>query len=529
MSNYDILMIDVLEIIMWDRKELKSNSKKSLRKNYGRTIAVCFILVFLTAAFTTSTRLITSYSPDEKLSKNAIEVMGIQSTAYAVGKLYEDIQLENPTQPKDLIDIETIEKIADATLDPNSAAVNTIKIADVLVIDGLTGAVFFLIVGFLLKLLYNIFISSSLYIGNQRFFLENRRYSNTGIHKIFCLFWFKHFIHPAMVMLVRWVKLTLWSLTIVGGVYKRYEYMMVPFILAENPETPTKAAFKVSKEMMMGNKWNAFLLDVSFLGWELLNFVTIGLLNVFYVNAYKGGTYAELYMTLRNKAIEDSAPYSVYYIDTYLEPSEEFLAAHGNTYPYEHYMFPPKEYGPINADRKYDLTSYILFFFIFSFVGWCFEVGMHLVGDGVFVNRGTMHGPWLPIFGSGGLFVLIFMRKTLDKPIFTFFTIAGVCSLIEYVVSVYLEAKMGIRWWDYSEYFMNFQGRICLYGALVFGFGGCGFLYYIAPIMDNQLRKIPMWAKVVTCMALITIFLADVYISINNPNMGAGITDYELQ
>ena len=53
----------------------------------------------------------------------------------------------------------------------------------------------------------------------------------------------------------------------------------------------------------------------------------------------------------------------------------------------------------VNYDKNYTLTSYILLFFAFSFIGWSWEVVLHLINDGVFVNRGTMYGPWLPIYG----------------------------------------------------------------------------------------------------------------------------------
>ena len=57
----------------------------------------------------------------------------------------------------------------------------------------------------------------------------------------------------------------------------------------------------------------------------------------------------------------------------------------------------------LNYLRSYKITSLIVLFFVLCFIGWIYEVSIHLVRDGVFVNRGTMHGPWLPIYGWGGL------------------------------------------------------------------------------------------------------------------------------
>lgn len=79
-----------------------------------------------------------------------------------------------------------------------------------------------------------------------------------------------------------------------------YEYMMVPFILAENPDMRRKEVFALSKKMMTGNKWKAFVLDLSFLGWSILGGITLGILNVLFVAPYQNLTKAELYQTLKD-------------------------------------------------------------------------------------------------------------------------------------------------------------------------------------------------------------------------------------
>lgn len=74
---------------------------------------------------------------------------------------------------------------------------------------------------------------------------------------------------------------------------------MIPYILAENPGIDSREAFAVSKQMMDGNKWAAFVLDLSFLGWQILSVFTCGILSVFYVNPYVYMTNAELYVALK--------------------------------------------------------------------------------------------------------------------------------------------------------------------------------------------------------------------------------------
>ena len=84
---------------------------------------------------------------------------------------------------------------------------------------------------------------------------------------------------------------------------------MIPYILAENPKIQRKKAFKLSKEMMKGNKWKTFILDLSFLGWELLSIFTFGLLNIFYINPYKVATTVKLYEVLKKQIISQKSEY----------------------------------------------------------------------------------------------------------------------------------------------------------------------------------------------------------------------------
>ena len=107
--------------------------------------------------------------------------------------------------------------------------------------------------------------------------------------------------HIGGIMFVRTVFICLWSvLLIIPGIVKMYEYMMVPFILAENPDMSRKEVFALSKKMMTGNKWKAFVLDLSFLGWSILGGITLGILNVLFVAPYQNLTKAELYQTLKD-------------------------------------------------------------------------------------------------------------------------------------------------------------------------------------------------------------------------------------
>lgn len=153
---------------------------------------------------------------------------------------------------------------------------------------------------------------------------------------------------------------------------------------------------------------------------------------------------------------------------------------------------------------------------------------MHLLNDGVFVNRGIMHGPWLPIYGAGGVLVLILLNKFRDKPALEFISIIIICGIVEYFTSYYLEiAHNGEKWWDYSGYFLNLNGRICAEGLLVFGLGGMAAVYAIAPALDNLIKQINAKLVITISIILVTVFTLDNIYSSKHPNMGDGITHYK--
>src|SRR5699024_6506637 len=108
------------------------------------------------------------------------------------------------------------------------------------------------------------------------------------------------------------------------------------------------------------------------------------------------------------------------------------------------------------------ICIYILFFFVYSFLGWCLEVICILITEKRFINRGILIGPICPIYGYGVLIMALFFRKYLNDPITLFILIIVSCSILEYFTSYFLEKVYHTRWWDYSTKKFNINGRICL-------------------------------------------------------------------
>lgn len=157
----------------------------------------------------------------------------------------------------------------------------------------------------LIVLVAKVFVGNLLKMGGYRFFILNQT-AQPGIGTLLDGFRSGHYVNIVLTMFLRDLFTALWSLLlVVPGIVKHYEYLMVPYIIAENPAMDYKEAFQISKQMMDGEKTEAFIMDLSFLGWYLLSAVTCGLLAIFYVNPYVQASFAEMYTFNKQKAYQE--------------------------------------------------------------------------------------------------------------------------------------------------------------------------------------------------------------------------------
>ena len=169
--------------------------------------------------------------------------------------------------------------------------------------------------------------------------------------------------------------------------------------------------------------------------------------------------------------------------------------------------------------------SLVVVFFAFCMVGWLWEVTLHLVQHGQFANRGAMHGPWLPIYGSGVVMICVLLYRLRRRPALEAAAIVVLCGFVEYMTSYILELARGMRWWDYTGYFLNLNGRICAEGLAVFALGGMAAVYFLVPLIDAAVIRVRPRLLVSVCVALLVCFAGDLVYSQFVPNVGAGITD----
>lgn len=232
---------------MWTRSELKTKAKADLKICYWKAVLASVILAFCTGG---------SSGGSSANSNNGNNSEAFQN---AFGSL--------------------------------SSGEILAAIAIVLAVVGVA-----LVIGLGLK----IFVFNPLAVGGHKFFLTGTGEQGAELSNFGYVFK-NNYMNQVLVIFMRDLFIGLWSLLfVIPGVVKSYQYRMVPYLLSEDPSLNYKEALAKSKDMMAGQKWNAFVLDLSFILWIILSACTFGILYVFYVGPYIQFTNAELYVALKD-------------------------------------------------------------------------------------------------------------------------------------------------------------------------------------------------------------------------------------
>ena len=117
----------------------------------------------------------------------------------------------------------------------------------------------------------------------------------------------------------------------------------------------------------------------------------------------------------------------------------------------------------------YSFLQWLLFFYLYSLIGWCFESVYVSIKKRRLINRGFIRGPFLPLYGSGAIVMLFVSRPFSDQILYLF--LAGMigATLLEYITGVLMESLFKVRYWDYSNLKFNYQGQICLSSSIAWG------------------------------------------------------------
>lgn len=267
---------------MWIRSKLKENGKQSFKRFYWKSVLVCFISLILSAGVGSgvTSRIENSFSS------------GFNS---GINSIYDDYDYDEDYYDDDYFYEEDLDEDTYYILEAIESFFTSGYFILFIVIF-----IIAMLIGFAIKLL----IVYPIEIGKNNFFMGIREEEKTLDSLIF-VYKSGQLKNSIITMFMKGLFQWLWTLLlIIPGIIKSYEYRMIPYILSENPGISRKRAFEISKQMMKGNKWKTFVLDLSFIGWQILSALTIGILGIFYVNPYVQGTNAELYAYLREDALQ---------------------------------------------------------------------------------------------------------------------------------------------------------------------------------------------------------------------------------
>ena len=591
-----------------------------MKRHYVIFVAACLIAAFLAAEFTGSLNFSTAQNYEETYEQVQSDLNGegtyrIKTKVDSIGwadvirimtedNMQAGREMSREIRENAIEDSENGNPMFGRTRGVLSNIVNQVSSGSIIVtaaaaIGSITGSdnlglLILIIIGALGIFIFWFLIQNTFPVVIRRVFLEGMIYDRVTPQRFVFLLRVKKWLKASWIMFAKYVWYLLWCLTLVGIVVKHYSYFLVPYIAAENPDMTARQAVTLSRKMMKGHKWQCFVFELSFLGWEALGALTMGIFNVLYTNPYKVAAFTRYYAELRAEAIEKGIPGAELLYDNYLyEKAESYVIAakypdvikvmeqpedmaekltgwrgflarnfgilllrreqerayerhqadyvrvhsmiddvQREAYPVRLYPVPEEErrklVQSLNYMRYYSLWSLIVIFLSMSMFGWLWEVGMHLVSYGEFVNRGALHGPWLPIYGTGAVLILTVLNRFRKNPALEFGAAIVLCGFLEYMTSLVMEIVTGgTKWWDYSGYFLNLNGRICAEGLLVFGIGGLAIVYIIAPVIDDLTGRLNERKVMIVCTVLLVLFLADAVYSQIHPNTGEGVTDIE--
>ena len=288
---------------MWTRKELKDKAKATLKMNYWKTVLVAIIVLAVTCGVSVSAG---SSGASSRINQSKQK----QTTIYVDEDMNPD-ELAELLEDTDGLAVATLDAEGNLVIsDPNASVEDlvgstvtsenvTVPLSPTAVVT--VGIVVFLValVALAIALVIEVFVFNPIMVGTARFFTRNLN-QPAEVKEVAYAF-DNNYREIVRTMFWRDLHILLWALLlIIPGIVKAYQYRMVPYLLAEDPTMDKDRALAESTRMMDGNKWKAFVLDLSFIGWHWLAiFFTLGILEVFYVTPYKSMTDAALYESLR--------------------------------------------------------------------------------------------------------------------------------------------------------------------------------------------------------------------------------------
>lgn len=269
--------------MMWTRKELKERAKEALQRNYWKIVLVSTLMVLLGGGVGAS-----------GIGRGNGEDVSQEIEAMDEAGFDEDWASEMSGKKYSLVEMNRVEDKIQQGMEDHSISIVGVVIG---VVIGVAIFLAIFLAVFAVIFAVDIFLFNPFSVGANRFMLKSVD-DRAQVKEV--AFGFDHFYKNIVKTLFhRDIQILLWTLLFfIPGIYKKYQYRMVSYIMAEHPDMEYRSALQMSKDMMNGHKWNAFVLDLSFILWHILGTITCGIVEIFYVQPYQQLTGAALYRRL---------------------------------------------------------------------------------------------------------------------------------------------------------------------------------------------------------------------------------------
>lgn len=277
---------------MWTRKKLKEKAKAALQRNYWKILLVSMLLLLLgceAGGYNFSAAVLKNADSDssaEQAENAAEEIIVVDGVEVISGT---DEGMANAVEHGEM-ELEGIRVRLD---DEEEIIVGIVMIIVFLIVFFGVLTVFFIV---------DIFLINPFDVGGKRFMRKS--VEDVAQVKEVAFAYDHSYKNVVKVMFYRDLYTFLWTLLfVIPGIVKMYQYLMVPYILSETPDMDYREALDKSRDMMNGHKWKAFVLGLSFILWDLLGLLTLGMVEIFYVNPYRNLTFAALYDELKGTPV----------------------------------------------------------------------------------------------------------------------------------------------------------------------------------------------------------------------------------
>ncbi len=155
------------------------------------------------------------------------------------------------------------------------------------------------------------------------------------------------------------------------------------------------------------------------------------------------------------------------------------------------------------------LCQYFLYFTIYSFIGWVCECIYCSIPAKKFINRGFLNGPFCPVYGVGGVLVILFLTPVQGNILALFLLGMLVTTVVEYLTSYLLETLFHMKWWDYSNMRLNLHGRVCLLNSTEFGLLSVVLMRLVHPRVTHLVEGLSTGWLLGLSIALAVYFVTD--------------------